>query len=98
MSKYRVSEEAQKDLREILRYTQKNWGRHQVKQYLIELTSKFVQLANAPKLGRTREEIAEDIRSIQASHHIVFYRERQGGIEIARVLHPSMDFKRHFEP
>lgn len=95
--RYQLSEEAQNDLREILSYTQKNWGNHQAKQYLIELTARFEQLADSPKIGRQREEIDQNIRSFQASHHIIFYRTKPVRIEIIRVLHPSMDIDRHFE-
>lgn len=97
MPKYRLSEEAQNDLREIRQYTQENWGNNQAKQYLIELTAGFEKLSKSPKLGRTREEIARNLRNFQVSRHIVFYRERTNGIEIARVLHASMDIKRHLK-
>lgn len=97
MGKYSVSKEAQNDLREIQRYTMTNWGKQQAKQYLIELTANFEMLAQSPKIGRTREEIHEGLRSFQARHHIVFYRERPNGIAIARILHASMDIKRHME-
>lgn len=94
MSRYKLSEEAQNDLREIQHYTRVSWGNNQAKRYLIELTASFEKLANTPKLGITREELAKDLRSFQTSHHILFYRESSDGIEIARVLHHSMDIKR----
>jgi len=96
MPHFLLSEEAQNDLREIQRYTQENWGKQKAKQYLIELTTCFVKLAHTPKMGRSREAIAKGIRSFQAIHRIVFYREGQKGIEIARVLHPSMDVSTRF--
>ena len=92
-----LSEEAQNDLREIQRYTQENWGKQKAKRYFIELTTCFVKLAHTPKMGRSREEIAKGIRSFQAIQHIMFYREGRKGIEIARVLHPSMDLSTRFE-
>lgn len=97
MPHYLLSEEAQNDLREIQHYTQENWGKQKAKQYLIELTTSFMKLAKTPKIGRAREEIAKGIRSFQAVQHIVFYRAGRKGIEIARVLHPSMDLSTRFE-
>lgn len=97
MSGYSLSEEAQNDLKEIRRYTSENWGNKQARQYLIELTANFENLSKSPKLGRTREEIDKDLRSFPVSRHIVFYRERPEGIQIARVLHASMDIKQHLE-
>lgn len=97
MSEYRLSEAAQNDLREILEYTRASWGDRRAKHYLIELTLRFEELANFPGLGRKRENIGLGIRSFQASHHIVFYREKPEAIEIARILHPSMELERYFE-
>jgi len=47
--------------------------------------------------GRVRDEITAGVRSFQASHHVIFYRGKAGAVEIARVLHPSMDVARRFE-
>ena len=97
MEKYSISKEAQNDLKEIQHYTMTNWGKQQAKQYLIELTANFEMLAHSPKMGKIREEIHEGLRSFKARHHIVFYREGPNGIAIARILHASMDIKRHLE-
>ena len=98
MTEYLLSEEAQNDLRAILEYTRENWGGKRAKRYLAELAVRFEQLARSPGLGKTRDEIGAGIRSFRAGRHIVFYRETPSGIEIARVLHPSMDLRGHLEP
>ncbi len=95
MPGYRLSEEAQNDLKEISRYTQENWGNKQAKYYLVELAAGFENLARSPKLGKACEEIEKGLRSFQVARHIIFYRTGTECIEIARVLHASMDIKRH---
>ncbi len=95
MPGYQLSEEAQNDLKEISHYTQKNWSNKQAKLYLIELTAGFENLARSPKLGRKRKEIEKDILSFSVASHIIFYRTGSECIEVARVLHASMDIKRH---
>ncbi|MGR3317212.1 MAG: type II toxin-antitoxin system RelE/ParE family toxin [Candidatus Anammoxibacter sp.] len=97
MPKYQLSEEAQNDLRKIRHYTQENRENNQTKHYLIELTTSFEKLSKTPKLGRTREEIAGNLRSFPVGRHIVFYKERSNGIDVVRVLHASMDIKQHLE-
>ena len=97
MAEYRLSEEAQNDLRKIQRYTLETWGKDQAKQYLIELALKFEQLAAMPGLGREREDIKVGVRSFRVRHHTLYYREKPNGIEIVRVLHPSMDVEQNFE-
>ena len=97
MPGYRLSEEAQNDLKEISRYTQENWGNKQAKYYLVELAAGFENLARSPKLGKARDEIEKGIRSFPVARHIIFYRTGAECIEIARVLHASMDIKRHLK-
>ena len=92
---YRLSEEAQNDLSEISRYTRENWGNKQAKHYLVELAAGFENLSNSPKLGKAREEIEKGLRSFSVARHIIFYRTVTDCIEVARVLHASMDIKRH---
>ena len=95
MPAYQLSEEAQNDLKEISRYTRENWGNKQAKYYLVELAAGFENLARSPKLGKARDEIEKGIRSFPVARHIIFYRTGTECIEIARVLHASMDIKRH---
>ncbi len=91
MAAYRLSHEAQKDLEEIRRYTLGAWGPEQTRRYLAGLAVKFEQLAATPGLGQPREDLLPGIRGFPADQHVIFYREAEGGIEIARVLHSSMD-------
>ncbi|MHC4267788.1 MAG: type II toxin-antitoxin system RelE/ParE family toxin [Planctomycetota bacterium] len=95
MSGYRLSVAAQNDLREISRYTKENWGNKQAKHYLVELAAGIENIARSPKLGKVRDEIEMGIRSFTIARHVVFYRKGTECIEIARVLHASMDIKRH---
>ncbi len=95
MPGYRLSVAAQNDLREISRYTQENWGSKQPKHYLVELAAGFENITRSPRLGKARDEIEKGIRSFPVARHIIFYRTGTECIEIARVLHSSMDIKRH---
>jgi toxin ParE1/3/4 len=54
-------------------------------------------LAVQPELGRSAAELAPDLRRSEYQHHVAFYVSRAGGVRIVRVLHESMDVKRHLE-
>jgi len=95
MPGYRLSEEAQNDLKEISCYTRENWKNKQVKHYLVELAAGFEYLTRSPKLGREREEIEKGLRSFPVASHIIFYRTGSECIEVTRIFHASMDIKRH---
>jgi len=47
----------------------------------------FRTLARQPNMGRSRPELATNLRSLPLGHYILFYRPRPGGVEIIRVLH-----------
>jgi len=44
-------------------------------------------LAENPKLGQARPDIAEDFRYLPVGRYLMLYREIPGGIELVRVVH-----------
>ncbi|MGH6903894.1 MAG: type II toxin-antitoxin system RelE/ParE family toxin [Geminicoccaceae bacterium] len=44
-------------------------------------------LADNPRLGRARPEIAPDARAWIVARYLVLYREQDDGIEVVRVVH-----------
>lgn len=87
---------AAEDLREIGRYTKREWGVQQARRYLEELELALQKLSLSPHIGIVRDEIAEHVRSFPVGAHIAFYLPRKDGITVLRLLHPSMDVERAF--
>jgi toxin ParE1/3/4 len=49
-----------------------------------------VLLANSPGLGRSRPDLRPDLRSYPvARKYVIYFRQTDSGIEIARVVHGS---------
>lgn len=90
-----ISPKARRDLIDIGRYTEKQWGNTQRKKYLAQLKARFEKLAQHPSLGRRRDELPEAPLGYHEGRHVIFYRPLADDIEIVRVLHDSMDFSRH---
>ena len=65
--------------------------------YLRNLTARFAWLAENPRLGRSRPEIAPDVRSYREGSHLVFYRVRPNVIEIIGLPHRAMDVDAYFD-
>ena len=65
-------------------------------RFLDLLDQKCHTLAEAPGIGRSREDLAPDLRSFPVERYIIFYRPMDGGIEIARVLSAYRDIARVF--
>jgi toxin ParE1/3/4 len=62
-----------------------------------EFQKRFELLAANPTIGRLRPELTEQLRSWNLHRFVIFYFAAEDGINIARVLHSSMDISgKHF--
>ena len=51
----------------------------------------FKLLATQPLMGRTREELAKNLRSFPLGRYVIFYLPETNGITVVRVLHSARD-------
>ena len=96
MPGYRVTPRALDDLKNIGRYTERQWGKRQRNTYLKALEKRFNWLADNPKLGKHRPDIAKGYYSFPQGEHVVFYLIREKGIEFIGVPHKEMDIISYF--
>ena len=94
-SGYKLLPRARADLEDIWRYSFETWSLEQAEQYIGRLVRAFEALADGSKLGRPAGHIREGYSSLSVGSHLVFYRTTPAEIEVVRVLHQRMDFKRH---
>lgn len=50
-------------------------------------------LARRPHMGRSRPELAAELRSFPVGQYVVFYVPLHKGVEIVRVLHGARDIE-----
>ena len=100
----RLGHEARLDLASIVKWTTENFGARQARSYRDVLISAIEELANDPDVpgSRHRDEIMPGVRSLHVARHghrgrhVLLYRVAEGSvIEIGRILHDGMDFRRH---
>ncbi len=96
MPGYRITPRAQDDLKNIGRYTERQWGKRQRNTYLKALEKRFDWLAENPKLGKQRPDIAEGYCSFPQGEHVIFYLIHEKGIDIIGVPHKEMDIISYF--
>jgi toxin ParE1/3/4 len=58
---------------------------------LEEIEHRFFLLADQPRLGRERPDIAQELRYLPVRRYLILYREIPGGIEVVRVVHGARD-------
>ncbi len=90
MQKFTISKKAKNDLKDIGRYSLKNWGKQQRNKYLTNLDHRFHDLANEPEKGKDRDYIRENYQSYDEGKHVIYYKTIEGRIVIIRILHERM--------
>ncbi|HPZ60309.1 MAG TPA: type II toxin-antitoxin system RelE/ParE family toxin [Zoogloea sp.] len=97
MAFFYLTHAAKADLKEIGRYTKKQWGAAQRVKYLTMLDGCFRDLAAKPLTGQDCSDIRAGYRKYSAGSHVIFYRQiAEDTIEVVRILHGRMDTERHF--
>ena len=92
---YRLTPAAQRDLSSIWDYTVEHWDANQAETYLLEIRSAIERIAAQPDRGRSVDEIRDGYRRYAIGSHLVFYIERDDGVDVIRILHQRMDPTRH---
>src|SRR5829696_2076956 len=82
---------ARRDVRSILLYTSQRWGFAQRVAYREALDQAFTTLSVNPLIGRSRDEIAPNLRSHSVQQHVIYYRVEAETVAVLRVLHGKMD-------
>jgi toxin ParE1/3/4 len=92
MPGFRVTPRAQDDLKNIGRYTERQWGKRQRNTYLKALEKRFGWLAENPQLGKRSTDVAEGYYSFPQGEHVVFYLVGDEGIDIIGIPHKEILF------
>lgn len=95
VKKYRTSGKADRDIKEIYKYTVREFGFPQGGRYLAALYECFEMLGAQPDAGHATASISKDYRRFEYESHVIFYKKRRADILIIRVLHEKMDPGRH---
>lgn len=81
---YELSRKASRQIEEIIRYTDQNFGFDQTEEYINGLYYSFDLLTDNPRMGRTYDERRR--RYVYRSHH-VYYRVQEDAILIVDIRH-----------
>jgi len=86
---------AENDLLDIWQYSYKKWGSNKAGEYLLQLDAGIQGLVTNPMLGKSRESVRPNYRSIQINRHVIYYKHQDNIIDIVRVLHERMIPEKH---
>ena len=95
MAKFKLTKKAIQDLSKIWDYTFEVWSENQADKYFNQIISTCQEIADSRIRGKSYSGIKESLLGIKCNRHIIFYRKMSAdNVEIARILHERMDFKR----
>ena len=95
--KYQLTEEADRDVEEILTYSVKNFGVTQTQHYFEALKKCIELLADNPNMGYSAEDILPEYLRFPHESHIIFYKSLSSSILVVRILHERMDPNLHLK-
>jgi toxin ParE1/3/4 len=85
------SPQAERDVREIWAYYAVRASAEAASKVLRTIEAAVGRVANLPMAGRPRDDLRPSLRSVLAHPYLIFYRLKDGGVEIVRVLHERRD-------
>jgi toxin ParE1/3/4 len=90
-----LTEAALADLRAISAYTLETWGEEQEARYIQQMWSRMELMRANPNCGRRRDDLFPGCRLVAEGRHVILFRQNRKAVEVIRVLHSAMDFRRH---
>jgi toxin ParE1/3/4 len=90
---------AEEDLFEIWSYIADDSIR-EADKLIRKISETFLLLADNPRMGSRREELAESLRAFPVKSYVIYYRphDRKEGIVVVRVLNANQNItESHFE-
>lgn len=89
---YVLTAAAETDLREIVRYTRRQWGDAQVRSYVAKLERAIARLAVGQGAFRDMSTLYPALRMRHCEHHYVFCLPREDAPAlVVAILHERMD-------
>lgn len=93
--KYKLTQDAQADLKDIQQYTLKTWGKNQATKYLAGLKESFELISEQPFIGHKFIDIADSVYGFPYKKHQIYYFIADKNIIIFAVLHQRMLPEKH---
>lgn len=87
-----LSSDAQDDLRELLAFTQRQWGSRQRRAYRRSIFDAFDHLAEFPELGQVQPDFGPEVRGFRVGRHLIVYGVSDVALTVSRILHGRQEW------
>jgi len=96
MREPRITPRAEVDLLEVWHYFARG-SESAADSFLEKILKQCRQLAEFPRMGRARENLAPNLRSFPVKKFVIFYRPTDDTAEIVRILYGARDIESIFQ-
>jgi len=95
---YELTQDADRDIESIVRYTIEEWGEVQAKKYVDKLEECFQKIARHDVISQTFSKRFSQVFVTRCEHHFIFYLQgKKNKPRIFAVLHERMDLVSRME-
>ncbi len=93
--KYKISQEANRDIENIWLYTYENWSLKQADRYFNLIMNEIEYLTENPGFGKDYSQIRKGYFRSRIKSHLIFFKinRKNEEIQIIRSLHQRMDIE-----
>lgn len=95
MKRLDLTEIARADLASIRRYSTRKWGPEQTTKYMDALRDTMKGVVRGTVVARSRDDLRPGIQMTTSGRHCIFFESDETRVLVVRVLHDSMDYRRH---
>jgi toxin ParE1/3/4 len=95
--RYRVSEDAERDLDEIFVYWANRASLEAADRVVDRITERFWLLGEHPNAGKPAREIAASVKCFPAGKYLIYYRKTPRGTDILHIFHGARDQRSAFK-
>ena len=96
-TKYRISEATINDLDGIWEYTFFRWSKEQADRYHNLIMNEVEFIAENISSGNPMNHIKDGYLVPYVKSHMIFFKRKEGVVEIIRILHQKMDVESNLE-
>ena len=94
MAEIRFSPAARADLKDIGRFSRREFGKMVADKYLLGLDQVFDRVALHPHFGEAQPKLGKGVRRLSHRQHRIFYEVEGDVVLILRIFHHARDVKR----
>jgi toxin ParE1/3/4 len=94
--RYRVSDDAERDLEEIFLYWATRASLETADRVVDRITDRFWLLGEHPDAGKPAGDIAAGAKCFPAGKYLIYYRKTRRGTDILHIFHSARDQRSAF--